>query len=104
MRKFTLPLASKDAVKKVEKAVGARGSTLGNIDSLVNKRLASFRNERKRSREQRPSFKPIAQNILNWRLHLGRRSGTRNTRPHNSLRPAGICWPETKASAHKPRI
>src|SRR5258708_39638209 len=47
MRKFTLALAGKDAVKKVEKAVGARGSTLGNIDSLVNKRLASFRNAEK---------------------------------------------------------
>jgi hypothetical protein len=47
MRKFTLALAAKDAVKKVEKAVGARGSTLGNIDSLVNKRLASFRNAEK---------------------------------------------------------
>jgi hypothetical protein len=47
MRKFTLALAAKDAVKKVEKAVGARESTLGNIDSLVNKRLASFRNAEK---------------------------------------------------------
>ena len=39
--------AAKDAVKKVEKAVGARGSTLGKIDSLVNKHLASFRNAEK---------------------------------------------------------
>ena len=60
--------AAKDAVKKVEKAVGARGSTLGNIDSLVNKHLASFRNAEKRSRKQRRSFKPIAKNILNWRI------------------------------------
>ena len=34
--------AAKDTVKKVEKAVGARGSTLGNIDSLVNKYLATY--------------------------------------------------------------
>ncbi len=33
--------------QKVEKAVGARGSTHGNIDSLVNKHLASFRNAEK---------------------------------------------------------
>jgi hypothetical protein len=39
--------AAKDAIKKVEKAVGAPGSTLGNIDSLVNKHLASFRNAEK---------------------------------------------------------
>ena len=39
--------AAKDSVKKVEKAVGAGGSTLGNIDSLVNKHLASFRNAEK---------------------------------------------------------
>ena len=39
--------AAKDTVKKVEKAVGARGSTLGNIDSLVNKYLATFRNAEK---------------------------------------------------------
>ena len=39
--------AAKDTVKKVEKAVGARGSTLGNIDSLVNKYLAGFRNAEK---------------------------------------------------------
>ena len=39
--------AAKDAFKKVEKAVGARGSTLGKIDSLVNKHLASFRNAEK---------------------------------------------------------
>ena len=36
--------AARDTVKKVEKAVGARGSTLGNIDFLVNKYLATFRN------------------------------------------------------------
>src|ERR1700731_23159 len=38
--------AAKDSVKikKVEKAVG---STLGNIDSLVNKHLAAFRNAEK---------------------------------------------------------
>ena len=39
--------AAKDSVKKVEKAVGAGGSTLGNIDSLVNKHLAAFRNAEK---------------------------------------------------------
>ena len=39
--------AAKDAIKKVEKAVGARVSTLANIDSLVNKHLASFRNAEK---------------------------------------------------------
>ena len=39
--------AAKDAVKKVEKAVGARGSTLGKIDSLVNRHLASFRDAEK---------------------------------------------------------
>src|SRR5271166_4105587 len=38
--------AAKGSVKEV-KAVGARGSTLGNIDSLVNKHLASFRNAEK---------------------------------------------------------
>ena len=36
--------AAKDSVKKVEKAVG---STVGNIDSLVNKHLAAFRNAEK---------------------------------------------------------
>ena len=45
--------AAKDAVKKVEKAVGAQGSTLGNIDSLVNKHLASFRNAEKTLAEAR---------------------------------------------------
>jgi hypothetical protein len=39
--------AAKDTVKKVEKAGGARGSTLGNIDSLANKYLATFRNAEK---------------------------------------------------------
>jgi hypothetical protein len=41
--------AAKDSVKikKVEKAVGAGGSTLGNIDSLVNKHLVAFRNAEK---------------------------------------------------------
>jgi hypothetical protein len=39
--------AAKDAVTKVEKAVGARGSKLGKIDSLVDKHLASFRNAEK---------------------------------------------------------
>ena len=39
--------AAKGSVKEVKKAVGARGSTLGNIDSLVNKHLASFRNAEK---------------------------------------------------------
>ena len=39
--------AARDTVKKVEKAVGARGSTLGNIDFLVNKYLATFRNAEK---------------------------------------------------------
>ena len=39
--------AARDTVKKVEKAVGARGSTLGNTDSLVNKYLATFRNAEK---------------------------------------------------------
>jgi hypothetical protein len=39
--------AAKDAVKNVEKAVVARGSTLDNIDSLVNKYLATFRNAEK---------------------------------------------------------
>ena len=40
--------AAKDSVKKVEKAaVGAGGSTLGNIVSLVNKHLAAFRNAEK---------------------------------------------------------
>src|SRR5260370_31613814 len=38
---------AKDSIKKVEKAVGAGGSTLGNIDSLVNKHLAAFRNAEK---------------------------------------------------------
>ena len=60
--------AAKGSVKEVKKAVGARGSTLGNIDSLINKHLASFRNAEKRSRKQRRSFKPIAKNILNWRI------------------------------------
>jgi len=40
--------AARDTVKKVEKAVGARGPTLGNTDSLVNKYLATFRNAEKR--------------------------------------------------------
>jgi hypothetical protein len=39
--------AAKDTVKKVEKAGGARGSTFGNIDSLVNKYLATFRDGEK---------------------------------------------------------
>src|ERR1700732_3076998 len=39
--------AAKDSVKKVEKAVGAGGSTLRNIYSLVNKHLAAFRNAEK---------------------------------------------------------
>ena len=39
--------AAKDTVKKLDKAVGARGSTLGTIDTLVNKHLASFRNAEK---------------------------------------------------------
>src|SRR5438552_3643155 len=39
--------AAKDSVKKVEKAVGARGFTLSNIDSLVNKHLTSFRSAEK---------------------------------------------------------
>src|SRR6516165_4056627 len=39
--------AARDTVKKVEKAAGARGSTLGNIDFLVNKYLATFRNAEK---------------------------------------------------------
>jgi hypothetical protein len=34
-------------VKRVKKAAGARGSTLGNIDSLINKHLAAFRNAEK---------------------------------------------------------
>ena len=33
--------------KRCEKAVGARGSTLGKIDSLVNRHLASFRDAEK---------------------------------------------------------
>jgi hypothetical protein len=41
-------LAAKDTVKKVQKAGGARGSTFGNIDSLVNKYLATFRDAEKR--------------------------------------------------------
>jgi hypothetical protein len=34
-------------VKRVKKAAGVRGSTLGNIDSLINKHLAAFRNAEK---------------------------------------------------------
>jgi hypothetical protein len=34
-------------VKRVKKAVGIRRSTLGNIDSLINKHLATFRNAEK---------------------------------------------------------
>jgi hypothetical protein len=41
-------LAAKDTVKKVQKAGGARGSTFGNMDSLVNKYLATFRDAEKR--------------------------------------------------------
>jgi hypothetical protein len=33
--------------KRVKKAAGVRGSTLGNIDSLINKHLAAFRNAEK---------------------------------------------------------
>jgi hypothetical protein len=39
--------AAKGSVKEVKKAVGVRESTLGNIDSLVNKHLAAFRNAEK---------------------------------------------------------
>ncbi len=45
--------AAKDTVKKLDKAVGARGSTLGTIDALVNKHLASFRNAEKTLAEAR---------------------------------------------------
>src|ERR1700720_3946410 len=45
--------AAKDTVKKLDKAVGARGSTLGTIDTLVNKHLASFRNAEKTLAEAR---------------------------------------------------
>lgn len=34
-------------VKRVKKAAGVRGSTLGNIDPLINKHLAAFRNAEK---------------------------------------------------------
>jgi hypothetical protein len=34
-------------VKRVKKAAGVRGTTLGNIDSLINKHLAAFRNAEK---------------------------------------------------------
>ncbi|HEX3443371.1 MAG TPA: hypothetical protein VHS80_01540 [Chthoniobacterales bacterium] len=39
--------AATDSVKRVKKAAGVRGSTLGNIDSLINKHLATFRNAEK---------------------------------------------------------
>ena len=39
--------AAKDTLKNVEKAGGAGGSTFGNIDSLVNKYLATFRDAEK---------------------------------------------------------
>src|ERR1700745_2912673 len=39
--------APKDTVNRVEKAGGARESTVGNIDSLVNNYLATFRNAEK---------------------------------------------------------
>jgi hypothetical protein len=39
--------AAKDTAKEVEKAGGAHISTLGNIDSIVNKYLATFRNAEK---------------------------------------------------------
>jgi len=39
--------APKDSVKKVKKAVGSRESTLGDVDSLINKHLATFRNAEK---------------------------------------------------------
>ena len=45
--------AAKDTVKKLDKAAGARGSTLGTIDTLVNKHLASFRNAEKTLAEAR---------------------------------------------------
>jgi hypothetical protein len=39
--------APKDSIKKIKKAVGSRESSLGNIDSLVSKHLAAFRNAEK---------------------------------------------------------
>ena len=39
--------AATDSVKRVKKAVGVRESTPDNIDSLINKHLATFRNAEK---------------------------------------------------------
>ena len=64
--------AAKDTVKKVEKAVGARGSTLGNIDSLVNKHLASFRNAEKTLAEAKALVQTYREKPSDARLLSGR--------------------------------
>src|SRR5271166_3447166 len=74
--------AAKGSVKEVKKAVGARGSTLGNIDSLVNKHLASFRKCRENARGSKGARSNLSRKISSiGGLHPRRRSGTRNTHP-----------------------
>ena len=73
--------AAKDAVKEVEKAVGSRGSTLGNIDSLVNKHLASFRNAEKTLAEARALVQTYREKYPELAITSLRRSGTRNSHP-----------------------
>ena len=73
--------AAKGSVKEVKNAVGARGSTLGNIDSLVNKHLASFRNAEKTLAEAKALVQTYREKYSQLADDPGRRSGTRNTHP-----------------------
>ena len=74
--------AAKDAMKKVEKAVGAPGLTLGNIDSLVNKHLASFRNAEKTLAAAKALVQTYREKYPQLADYIPEgASGTRNTHP-----------------------
>ena len=74
--------AAKGSVKEVKRAVGARGSTLGNIDSLVSKHLASFRNAEKTLAEAKALVQTYREKYPQLADYIPEgASGTRNTHP-----------------------
>ena len=74
--------AAKGSVKEVKKAVGARGSTLGNIDSIVNKHLASFRNAEKTLAGAKALVQTYREKYPQLADYIPEgASGTRNTHP-----------------------